>query len=170
MMVSLLTHISVTQPQWVKTRLLLLTISLLLSRATTDTSKSIIILCLKLDPHVKPPHPNQWWRRLHYWADAILAQQNRIGLNRPILRPLWLITSAAPDVTSVPGVLEGIMSLGSQKRNVNATATDASSIRTLTMQDKWGLVFHEVFQLLVPSQCWEMFENVNTVMFLLEEP
>ena len=33
------------------------------------------------------------------------TQQNRRGLNRPILRPLWLMTSAAADVISVPGVL-----------------------------------------------------------------
>ena len=34
----------------------------------------------------------------------MFTHQNRRGLNRPILRPLWLITSAAADVISVPGV------------------------------------------------------------------
>ena len=35
---------------------------------------------------------------------CMFTQQNRRGLNRPILRPLWLMTSAAADVISVPGV------------------------------------------------------------------
>ena len=33
------------------------------------------------------------------------TKQNRRGLNRPISRPLWLMTSAAADVISVPGVI-----------------------------------------------------------------
>ena len=33
----------------------------------------------------------------------------------------------------------------------------------LTLQDKWGLIFHkEIFQLPVPTWCWEMIGNVNT--------
>ena len=32
---------------------------------------------------------------------------NRRGLNWQILRPLWLMTSAAADVISVPGVYNG---------------------------------------------------------------
>ena len=31
--------------------------------------------------------------------------QNRWGSNRPILRPLWLMTSAVADVISVPSVI-----------------------------------------------------------------
>ena len=34
----------------------------------------------------------------------MFSYQNRRGLNRPILRPLWLMTSAAADVISVPSV------------------------------------------------------------------
>ena len=36
----------------------------------------------------------------------MFTQQIRRGLNRQILRPLWLMTSAAVDVISVPGVLQ----------------------------------------------------------------
>ena len=36
---------------------------------------------------------------------CMFTQQNRRGLNQPILRPLWLMTSAWADVTSVPGVV-----------------------------------------------------------------
>ena len=35
---------------------------------------------------------------------CMFTQQNPWGLNRQILRPLWLMTSAAADVISVPGV------------------------------------------------------------------
>ena len=35
---------------------------------------------------------------------CMFTQQNRRCLNRPIFRPLWLMTSAAADVISVPGV------------------------------------------------------------------
>ena len=80
---------------------------------------------------------SQLWRRLHNWADVIHADifkrpylviyktltltfqadpgmfsyQNRRGLNRPILRPLWLMTSAAADVISVPSVILAIKQL-----------------------------------------------------------
>ena len=80
---------------------------------------------------------SQWWRRLHNWADVIhadifkrlylviyktlaltfqadpgmFAYQNWRGLNRPILRPLWLMTSAAADVISVPSVILAIKQL-----------------------------------------------------------
>ena len=36
---------------------------------------------------------------------CMFAQKNRGGLNQPILRPLWLIMSAAADVIGVPGVI-----------------------------------------------------------------
>ena len=35
----------------------------------------------------------------------MFSYQNRRGLNRPILRPLWLMTSAAADVISVTSVI-----------------------------------------------------------------
>ena len=35
---------------------------------------------------------------------CVFTQQNRRGLNRPTLRPLWLMTSAAADDISVPRV------------------------------------------------------------------
>ena len=34
----------------------------------------------------------------------MIAEKNRRGLNPSILRPLWLMTSAAADVISVPSV------------------------------------------------------------------
>ena len=34
----------------------------------------------------------------------MFSYQNRLGLNRPILRQLWLMTSAAADVICVPSV------------------------------------------------------------------
>ena len=37
---------------------------------------------------------------------CMFTQPIRRGLNRQILRPLWLMTSAAADVISVPGVLQ----------------------------------------------------------------
>ena len=45
----------------------------------------------------------------------------RRGLNRPILRPLWLMTSAAADVISVPSVIsafkvKNILSMGKLKQ------------------------------------------------------
>ena len=55
---------------------------------------------------------------LHYWknvknykyeefqaAPGMFSYQNHRGLNRPILRPLWLMTSAAADVISVLSVV-----------------------------------------------------------------
>ena len=39
----------------------------------------------------------------------MISYQNHQGLNRLILRPLWLMTSAAADVISVPSVPYGIM-------------------------------------------------------------
>ena len=35
---------------------------------------------------------------------CMFTQQNHRGLNGPILRTLWLMTSAAADAISVPGV------------------------------------------------------------------
>ena len=39
---------------------------------------------------------------------ACFSYQNRRGLNRPILRPLWLMMSAAADVISVPSVMYSV--------------------------------------------------------------
>ena len=36
---------------------------------------------------------------------GVFSYQNRRGLNRPILRPLWLMTSAVADVIIVPSVM-----------------------------------------------------------------
>ena len=41
----------------------------------------------------------------------MFTSQNSQGLNRAILRLLWLMTSAAADVISVPSVNQGVISL-----------------------------------------------------------
>ena len=48
--------------------------------------------------------------------------QNRRGLNRPILRPLWLMTSAAADVISVPSVTWDLWISAQRASNVESTA------------------------------------------------
>ena len=50
------------------------------------------------------------------WSRHV-SYQNRRGLNRPILRPLWLMTSAAADVISVPSVINGTGEFYKVKRN-----------------------------------------------------
>ena len=51
---------------------------------------------------------------------GMFSFQNRRGLNQPILRPLWWMTSAAADVISVPSVSQVIFEYGrcSQLRHV----------------------------------------------------
>ena len=57
----------------------------------------------------------------NFQADpGIFFQQNHLGLNRPILRPLWLMTSAAADVISVPSVIIG---------SINSSDFNISNIR-----------------------------------------
>ena len=45
----------------------------------------------------------------------MFSYKNRRGLNRPILRPLWLMTSAAADVISVPSVHIGASKVNKQR-------------------------------------------------------
>ena len=112
---------------------------------------------------------------------CMFTQQNRLRLNRPILRPLWLMTSATAEVISVPCVHFMKLKYSGKTRLVplllmccwcseffrRCIKDSASTVMVLYIHHGWVCVFCEKgFQLPGPFRCWEIIENALCIFYV----
>ena len=83
----------------------------------------------------------------------MFSYQNRRGLNRPILRPLWLMTSAAANVISVPSVIH-VYNNSDKDIQMCGTVITRSHYWKLFLISVW---YQYLWQFFADAHYWKLF-------------